>query len=57
MGNISSSDYEKYVSAIEAANSTEDREALRQIQKQLIAKYGLDDDDVNWLLKKFEYRV
>ncbi len=50
-------DYYKYKSAIEAANDTEDKEALRQIQKQLIAKYGIDNDDVYQLLKKFRYTV
>jgi predicted solute-binding protein len=52
-----SEDYNKYLSAIEAANDTADREALRQIQKQLIAKYGLDNEDVKQLLKRFRYRV
>lgn len=50
-------DYYKYRSAIEAANDSADKEALRQIQKQLIAKYGIDDDDVYYLLKKFRYNV
>ena len=50
-------DYEKYKSAIEAANDSYDKEALRQIQKQLIAKYGLDDTDVIYLLKKIRYTV
>ena len=57
MATMRSSDYNKYLSAIQAANDSEDKEALRQIQKQLIAKYGLDNDDVNWLLKQFRYYV
>ena len=57
METMSSRDYYKYMSAIEAANDSEDREALRQIQKQLIAKYGLDNDDVRQLLKYFRYSV
>ena len=57
MSKMSSSDYEKYKSAIDAANDSQDREALRQIQKQLIAKYGPDDDDVRYLLRKFRYNV
>lgn len=57
METMSSRDYYKYESAIEAANDSEDREALRQIQKQLIAKYGLDNDDVRQLLKYFRYSV
>lgn len=57
MEKMTTSDYFKYKSAIEAANDTEDKEALRQIQKQLIARYGLDNDDVRSLLKKFRYTV
>ena len=57
MGKIPSSDYERYQSAIEAANDSQDKEALRQIQKQLIAKYGPDDDDVRYLLRRFRYNV
>lgn len=57
MGKIPSSDYERYKSAIEAANDSQDKGALRQIQKHLIAKYGPDDDDVRYLLRKFRYNV
>lgn len=57
MPTMSSSDYNRYRSAIQAANDTKDKEALRQIQKQLIAKYGLDDDDVRALLNLFRYTV
>ena len=54
---MSSSEYSQYRAAIEAANDSQDREALRQIQKQLIAKYGADDRDVYYLLKMFRYNV
>lgn len=54
---MSTSDYYRYKSAIEAANDSEDKEALRQIQKQLIAKYGLDNDDVRQLLRYFRFAV
>ncbi len=57
MGKIKTSDYYKYKSAIEVANQSQDKEALRQIQKQLIVQYGLDDSDVQALLKKFRYTV
>ena len=43
---MTSKEYELYKSAILAANDTEDKESLRQIQKQLIANYGLDNEDV-----------
>ena len=57
MPKMTTDDYYKYKSAIEAANDTQDKEALRQIQKQLIAKYGLDNDDIKQLLKYFKYSV
>lgn len=57
MQKMSTSNCNKYKSAIEAANDTQDKEALRQLQKQLIAKYSLDNDDVKQLLKYFKYSV
>ena len=54
---MNSSDYNKYLSAIKAANDSADREALRQIQKQLISKYGLDDRDADYLIRQFRYTV
>ena len=50
-------EYEAYKSAILAANDSRDKEALRQIQKELIANYGLDNQDVRYLLKLFAYSV
>lgn len=50
-------EYDRYKSAILAANDTKDKEALRQIQKQLIANYGLENSDVQRLLKLFRYNV
>ena len=55
METMTARDYEKYRQAIEAANDTKDKEALRQIQKQLIARFGLNNEDVRQLLKKFRY--
>lgn len=57
MRNMPSSEYNKYLAAIKAANDSEDREALRQIQKFLIATYGPADDDVDYLLRQFRYNV
>ncbi len=54
---MSSSDYNRYLSAIKAANDSMDKEALRQIQKQLIATYGPADRDVDYLLRQFRYNV
>lgn len=57
MRKMTLSEYDRYKSVIEAANDTHDKEALRQIQKQLIATFGLDNSDVQILLKKFRYTV
>lgn len=57
MPKMSTDDYYKYKSAIQTANAADDKESLRQIQKQLIAQYGLDNDDVRLLLKYFKYSV
>lgn len=57
MQKMSIDDYYRYKSAIEAANDTDDKEALRQIQKQLIATYGLETNDVQQLLRYFKYTV
>ncbi len=57
MQKICLKDWELYKSAIEAANDSEDKEALRQLQKQLIAKFGVDNDDAKALLRKFKYTV
>lgn len=57
MPKMSTDDYYKYRSAIQTANAEKDKEALRQIQKQLIAKYGMDNEDVRQLLKQFRLSV
>ncbi len=54
---MNSSDYNKYLAAIKAANDSADKEALRQIQKQLIAGWGLSDNDVDYLIRQFRYNV
>ena len=54
---MSSSDYNRYLSAIKAANDTADKEALRQIQKDMIKNYGLADNDVDYLLRQFRYNI
>lgn len=57
MKDITSSDYNRYLSAIKAANETRDKDALLQIQKQLISIYGLDNNDVEYLLRQFFFSV
>ena len=54
---IPSSEYNRYLSAIKAANDSSDQEALRQIQKQLVSNYGATDDDVDYLIRQFRYSV
>lgn len=54
---MNAKDYNRYLAAIKAANDSADKETLRQIQKQLIANYGLQDDDVDYLIKKFRYNI
>ena len=55
--NMTTWEYDRYKSAILTANDAKDKDALRQIQMQLIANYGLDNDDVQRLLKLFRYNV
>ena len=57
---INSSDYNRYLSTIKAANDCESfraRDLLRQIQADMIAQYGLSDEDVNYLIRQFRYYV
>ncbi len=57
MAGIPASEYNNYLAIINAANDSQDKEALKQIQKQLVSKYGMDNEDVKWLIKKFRYSV
>lgn len=54
---MSAKDYERYKSAIIVANEEKDKDSLRKIQKQLITRYGLENEDVNHLLNLFRYNV
>jgi hypothetical protein len=54
------SDYNRYLAAIKAANDCEPsraRELLRKIQAELIANYGLSDNDVDYLIRQFRYNI
>jgi len=57
MKSMTSSEYNRFLAAIKAANDSEDRDALRQIQKQLISTYGVMDDDVDYLIRQFRYHI
>lgn len=54
---MQSGDYNRYLAAIKVANDAADREALRQIQKDMIKNYGLADNDVDYLLRQFRYNI
>ena len=54
---MQSSDYNRYRVAIKAANDAADKEALRQIQKDMIKNYGLADNDVDYLIRQFRYNI
>lgn len=54
---MSTKDYNLYLAAIKAANDTADKESLRQIQKRLLADYGLNNNDVRYLISRFRYNV
>lgn len=54
---MDSTNYNRYLSAIKAANDSADKEALRQIQKDMIARFGLGDNDVDYLIRQFRYNI
>lgn len=53
--------YNRYLAAIKAANDMRDydrsREVLRNIQADMIANFGLSDNDVDYLLRQFRHNV
>ena len=54
---IPSSEYNRYLAAIKAANDSGNKEALRKIRDQLVAEYGPLDDDVEYLIRQFRFYV
>jgi len=58
---MNAADYNRYLSVIKTANDMSDKdhakEILRQIQADMVARYGLSDSDVSWLIKQFRYYV
>ncbi len=57
---MNSSDYNKYLASIKVANDCEAsraRELLRQIQADMVAKYGVSDNDVDYLIRQFRYNI
>ena len=58
---MDSSSYNQYLAAIKAANDMESghaKEVLKQIYTDMIANYGVKDDDVDYLYRTyFRYNV
>lgn len=52
-----SSDYNRYLSAINAANDAGNVELLRKIKSELMLKYEIGDSDVDHLINLFRYHV
>ena len=57
MRKMTTKDYYTYKSVIETANQTDNKDALKKIQMELVSEYGLENDDVKALLKLFKYSV
>ena len=53
--------YNRYLSVIKTANDMNDKdrakEILRNVQAEMISNYGLNDSDVEYLIKQFRYYV
>ncbi len=58
---MDSTSYNRYLAAIKAANDMSDydraKETLRMIQADMIANYGLSDNDVDYLIRQFRYNI
>lgn len=54
---MSSSDYNRYLKAIEAANDAKSTEALKKIKIALYENFDPMDEDIDRLIKKFRYHV
>lgn len=58
---MNSSDYNKYLAAIKAANDCDDesraRELLRKIYADMVANYGATDKDVDYLFRQFRLHI
>ncbi len=58
---MDSRNYNKYLAAINAANDMEEsraREMLRKIYADMVANYGVNDDDVDYLFRNyFRYNI
>ena len=54
-------DYNKYLAAIKAANDDSDYhrsvELLRRIYAQMVAQYGANERDVEYLYRQFRHNI
>ncbi|MBR2020971.1 MAG: hypothetical protein IJ939_00910 [Clostridia bacterium] len=58
---MDASTYNSYLSVIKTANDMSDKDRakdiLRKVQAEMVAKYGIDDSDVQYLIKYFRYYI
>ena len=57
---MDSSSYNKYLAAIKAANDCEEyraKELLRKIYADMVANYGANESDVEYLYRQFRYHI
>lgn len=57
---MNSSDYNKYLAAIKAANDCDEsraKELLRKIYADMVANYGANENDVDYLFRQFRYHI
>ena len=57
---MDSTNYNRYLSVIKEARYMDERRAreiLRQIQADMIARFGLGDSDVDYLIRQFHLNV
>ena len=57
---MNSGDYNKYLAAIKAANDCEEyraKELLRKIYADMVANYGANETDVDYLYRLFRYHI
>lgn len=58
---MDSKNYNIYLSTIKTANDMSDKdrakEILRNVQAEMVSKYGLSDSDVEYLIKQFRYYI
>lgn len=57
---MNSSDYNKYLAAIKMANDCEESRAkalLKNIYESMVAKYGTDEADVEYLFRQFRFHI